>query len=68
MKVMIAGTPLESMVWQRDIHRVRLIFRPDTDLMTEQRFLVELQETIKERIKVNARRLQEQICEENLFY
>ncbi|TPL42580.1 MULTISPECIES: hypothetical protein [unclassified Mesorhizobium] len=43
MKVLIAGTPLESLGWQRDLGKVRIVFRPDTTRSDQFEFLEQLE-------------------------
>lgn len=42
MKVYIAGTPLDMMLWKRLLGKVRIVFRPDTDVADKMEFLEDL--------------------------
>jgi hypothetical protein len=43
MKVLIAGTPLESLGWQRDLGKVRIVFRDGTNRVDQFEFLEQLE-------------------------
>ncbi|RUU76140.1 MAG: hypothetical protein EOS05_11455 [Mesorhizobium sp.] len=43
MKVLIAGTPLEQMGWQRDLGKVRIVFRDGTSRTDQFEFLEQLE-------------------------
>ncbi|RWJ03444.1 hypothetical protein [Mesorhizobium sp.] len=42
MKVLIGGTPLESMGWQRDLGKVRIVMREGTSCEDQFQFLLDL--------------------------
>ncbi|MER8983925.1 hypothetical protein [Mesorhizobium sp. M0843] len=48
MKVLIAGTPLESLMWQRELGKVRFVFRRDTTLNDQKEFLRDLSESVSQ--------------------
>ncbi|ESY35724.1 hypothetical protein NKK48_01330 [Mesorhizobium sp. C386A] len=48
MKVLIAGTPLESLMWQRELGKVRFVFRRDTTLNDQKEFLRDLGESVSQ--------------------
>lgn len=43
MKVLITGTPLESLGWQRELGKVRIVFRPNTSRQDQFEFLDQLE-------------------------
>lgn len=47
MKVFITGTPLEALGWQRDLGKIRIVFRPDTSFEDQCQFLADLQHSAK---------------------
>ncbi|WP_189401990.1 MULTISPECIES: hypothetical protein [unclassified Mesorhizobium] len=47
MKVLIAGTPLESLGWQRELGKVRIVFRPETSRHDQFEFLDQLERSIQ---------------------
>lgn len=53
MKVYVAGTPLEALLWKRTVRKVRVVFRPGTDPDTERAFLLDLKHAIEERLNGN---------------
>ena len=48
MRVFIAGSPLESLTWRKEIAKVRIKFRDGTDEETQRNFLKDLEKSTKE--------------------
>ncbi|RWB95614.1 MAG: hypothetical protein EOQ56_28105 [Mesorhizobium sp.] len=48
MKVLIGGTPLESMGWQRDLGKVRIVMREGTSCEDQFQFLLDLVNSAEE--------------------
>lgn len=50
MRVFIAGSPLESLTWRKEIAKVRIKFRDGTDEETKTAFLADLKRSVEKEI------------------